>query len=137
MAKRRNRVAWGVAAILAGALIGLAVIAAWWAFSRPDVEGTDRLISTHLPPGTDKTRVARFLNTHHWHHSNCEVPDATRKNDPSEPEYRAPAVMYGWTDEWVDLRGFLNDYDTQLQMTFVFDNHGKLVRHVVRLLHIA
>jgi hypothetical protein len=137
MAKRTNRVAWGLAAILTGALIGMGLVGVSWAFRPPTVEAADKLIRTSLPAGTDKIVVARFLDAHRWHHSGCEVPNAQRRNDAGQPEYRASAVMYGWTDEWFDWQGFVNDYSTQLQMTFVFDNHGKLLRYSVRLLNIA
>jgi hypothetical protein len=139
MAKRKtNRVAWGLAAILAAALVGAGLVGVWWAFRPPmTVEAADKLIRTYLAPGADKIVVARFLDAHRWHHSGCEVPDAARRNDPNLPEYQASAWMYGWTDEWTDWKGFLNDYSTYLEMTFAFDNHGKLLRYDIQLIRVA
>jgi hypothetical protein len=34
-------------------------------------------------------------------------------------------------------QGFLNDWSTSLQMTFIFDSRGKLLRYDARLLYVG
>jgi hypothetical protein len=126
MAKRTNRVAWGLAAILATLVVGAVGRCLFGVhITGPEV---DRLIQTELPAGSDRAAVTRFLDSKGWRHGSCETPREDVRNDPTQPEFHATGVIYaGFQNRGVEW--FLNL--GHIGLTFAFDKRGKLVNHRV------
>jgi hypothetical protein len=123
MAKRTNRMAWGLA---------VAVLVCGGGFflfgERIDQRAVDHLIRIHLPLGSDKREVLRFLDARGWYHGGVEtLAEFDRRSDPKQIEYGAAEVIRAEIDNvgpGCKGLGFL-------QIGFAFNKQGKLVRYGV------
>ena len=89
-----------------------------------------RLIDTHIPTGSNKTEVIRFLDARNWQHSDYQVPRADVHRDPNAIEYKADGVIYASTGQNMGAKWFLDL--GHIGVVFVFDRRGELAKYKVQ-----